>query len=437
MRDTVRLRTRLALLACLPGLAPACDESSNAQLPSKAEARAATPEPAAASQESKATSPKQDASPPAAPEKLDPEEARLMPIDGDPPYIDGYNPEEDRCVSGNWCGTIETAMAIAPNPDQIATQMDCPVRIIGSHNPSPIEGPAYEGLSNASNMQGALNQHGTELARADRPEDTCCYHWFEYCSGRPLRDDERHVVAPIRNGSAWIDEGLATDPIAPPSPSVREALAQAWLRDGLAEHASIASFARVTLELMALGAPPELLAQTQQAGADEVAHARACFGLAARFGTGPRQPDRLPVLPPRAPDLATFAADTFLEGCVGESIAALMAERAAAACSDETTAQVLDRIAQDEARHAALAWRTIAWALETGGGPVRRALRSARDRLGPPTFEPEHAVDHPDWAAFGRLHAGQRQAAAEDAVRDIIRPMLGALLGEEPPAAQA
>ena len=43
---------------------------------------------------------------------------------------------------------------------------------------------------------------------------------------------------------------------------------------------------------------------------------------------------------------------------------------------DEETRRVLARIAEDEARHAELAWRTVSWALRVGGPAVRDSLRS-------------------------------------------------------------
>ena len=42
----------------------------------------------------------------------------------------------------------------------------------------------------------------------------------------------------------------------------------------------MASFARFSLELMALGAPPELLLGSSQAQADEIAHAQTATGYA-------------------------------------------------------------------------------------------------------------------------------------------------------------
>ena len=46
--------------------------------------------------------------------------------------------------------------------------------------------------------------------------------------------------------------------------------AQAWRLSGLAEHSSVAAFARAALELMAVGAPAELGADAHQAAIDEV-----------------------------------------------------------------------------------------------------------------------------------------------------------------------
>ena len=43
------------------------------------------------------------------------------------------------------------------------------------------------------------------------------------------------------------------------------------------------------------------------------------------------------------------------------------------------------------------------------------------------TFEP--TPEHRDWAAFGRLSQRQMQAAAADARREIVAPMLRTLLG--------
>jgi len=44
-----------------------------------------------------------------APPVADGVDPRFLPVPGDPPYVDGFNPEEETCPSGNWCGTIASA----------------------------------------------------------------------------------------------------------------------------------------------------------------------------------------------------------------------------------------------------------------------------------------------------------------------------------------
>ena len=89
-----------------------------------------------------------------------------------------------------------------------------------------------------------------------------------------VRDDWSSArVGEIAEGAA-----LAIDPV-----TARE-LAKAWLSDALEEHASIAAFARCSMLLLSVAAPPELVAASQRASLDEIAHARDCFALARRFG---------------------------------------------------------------------------------------------------------------------------------------------------------
>ena len=449
MRDTTALLRRLSLLACIPLLASGCDD--NAPTPRAAEpaktAKRTNPgasgakavdeakAPASANAKPSAPGPRINEAPPPPPLPTDPDELRMMPIDGDPPYIDGYNPEEETCPSGNWCGAADAALAIAPKAGEPKMQLGCPERIIGAHDPSPVtQSPRkYVGLSENNAMQGALNVHGTELKQAAGEEGVCCYHWFDYCSGRPLVEGAEVLSAPAVGRTDWAD--LAC-PVASP---IASALSGAWLADAAAEHASVAAFSRVAMELMAVGAPPQLLEDTLRAASDEIRHAQACYGMASRFTPTVRGPGPLTAATPRSPTLVQVAVDAFLEGCVGETTAALVAERGAALSTDPHTREVLEGIAADEAEHAALAWRTVKWALEQGGAEVAGALRRAFADLPTPSFEDTPA--HADWAAFGRLSQREMQAAAADARREIVAPMLRTLLGASdrvpPPRATA
>lgn len=469
MRDTLSLRARIAVLACVPGLAgcssspPEADakgqaaarqggDEADAKEPrrpmrdakarrqarkAEAEARQADAKLAAAEPEPTPDAPAGAAPPVASPDDPmahgahAPEEVLGYP--GDPPFIDGYNPEEATCVSGNWCGTVSAATAVAV--PSVGEAMGCVTRISGGGktNEAIAASPkAYAGLSTAPNMQGAFNAHGTELARAKAGnDDACCYHWFEYCSGRPLLGPDGPVLAPVRSGPAWGGPAPARDDEAPALPAaLRQRIAEGFRDDARAEHASIASFARATLELMAVGAPPSLLEQAQRAALDEIAHARLCFSLAARHGGAAIEPGPLPVPPPRPASLPRLAADAFAEGCVGETIAALAAQRATRAVADPEVKAALAQLADDEARHAALAWSTVAWALAQGGDAVADALRRVAAALEPgatgPLPDPDpHAAT---LAAHGRLDARAHALASREAWSDVIAPMLASLL---------
>src|SRR5262249_10818235 len=106
----------------------------------------------------------------------------------------------------------------------------------------------------------------------------------------------------------------------------RARLAEAWTEMGLMEHASIAAFARFTLELLALGAPRDLVARSNAAQVDETRHAELCFGVAAAFGGSAVGPGRLRVDGSLDDiSLAKVVANVIREGCIGETIAALEA----------------------------------------------------------------------------------------------------------------
>ena len=50
------------------------------------------------------------------------------------------------------------------------------------------------------------------------------------------------------------------------SPALRRRLAELWSQDALLEHASIASFSRFALQLLAVAAPPALVAGAHRVG---------------------------------------------------------------------------------------------------------------------------------------------------------------------------
>ncbi len=206
----------------------------------------------------------------------------------------------------------------------------------------------------------------TKSARAHEP-DVCCYVEFHSCENRTIQ---------IMEGRALRAHGEVQRPRTSPRRGTKNRQVARWTRAAENEHASIATFARLTLELLALGAPMELVLACQQAGAEEVTHAQEAYALASWFAG-----EELHALPfaeacaPIVPDVLRLARETLLDGCIGETAAALVAMRDAELEADPAITAVLRRVAQDESSHAELAFKLLAWTITVGGTTVRDALR--------------------------------------------------------------
>jgi hypothetical protein len=260
----------------------------------------------------------------------------------------------------------------------------------------------------------------------------CCYEVIDCNHGRPFTVDGAARTAPYRVNREWsatLDTTWRFD--ADLDPAVRAALAAAWVADALAEHASIASFARLTLELMQHGAPAELVAESQRASLDEVEHARVCFALAERYSGVARGPGNFPLEAGLRPvDLPELASRTVHEGCVGETLAALIAAEQARAATDPSVRAALEKIAEDEARHAEFAWRVVRWTLEIGGLRTRAAVELAFARRTSTFSLRTEAAEDPRGAlaAHGQLTDAQRAVVVARGLRDVVGPCARALL---------
>ena len=185
----------------------------------------------------------------------------------------------------------------------------------------------------------------------------------------------------------------------------REALAQAWLNDGLTSHAAVASHARFTLRLLALGAPPDMVRASQRASMDVIRHAEDCFSFASAYGDRTLGPGELgdAGLIRQPTDAREAVMVAIRHGCIGDTIGAMAATVAAETCQDEIVAKVLRRIAVDQTRHAGLAWRFVRWATSDIDAGLRRTVDEGFERaLGehPPVDE----QPAPDWMRMrGRL----------------------------------
>jgi hypothetical protein len=259
----------------------------------------------------------------------------------------------------------------------------------------------------------------------------CCY---QACAGRPFVAAGAAIVAGVVASDTWTGAedrrgaGVVADSL---SRVERDALVDFWTRAGLDEHASVAAFARASLDLLAHGAPASLVAAAHEAALDEVRHARESFALASRYARRQLGPGPLPVgaRVELSRDLAELAVAAFVEGCVGETSSACVAREQARLASDAQVRATLERIAADEERHAALAFRTVRWAIEEGGASVRRAVDAAIEGAAKAPSRPVAAAPTPArLAAHGLLGAEGRDEVARWAVRSIVLPAARALV---------
>jgi hypothetical protein len=216
-------------------------------------------------------------------------------------------------------------------------------------------------------------------------------------------------------------------------PSVRDALAMQWRENGRTEHASVAAFAKLTLDLMSLGAPPELLAAANRDSLDEIRHAQLCFSLARAIDGRPespaafpetRRPARLPG--PRSWALARLAVDSLVDGALHEGQSARVVALLAREHAVPQFRDVLREIAADEGRHTAHGWDVVEWCLAAGGRPVAAALRGAMAAIpaNEPSTLPQQARDG-SWERYGipgaATEAEQYARTRADLVRRVRR----------------
>lgn len=259
--------------------------------------------------------------------------------------------------------------------------------------------------------------------------NVCCYQnamrYRPPVRGRALRDGQGELVfAESRATASWLAGPAALD-VEGLSPAVRAELAARWERDAALEHASVAAFSQLSLSLLACAAPPELVAEAHRAALDEIRHTELCYALASRYRRAAVGPGPLAVPSAPARDVVALAVETFVDGCVGETVAAVIAARSAAGCEIGAVRAALEVIAEDEERHAELAWRILRWAAPFPG--VREALASELAALRSEP-RPETQVE-PDLVAHGWLGPAGEERARADVVAQLVIPCAEALLG--------
>jgi hypothetical protein len=253
---------------------------------------------------------------------------------------------------------------------------------------------------------------------------------ISFTRGRQLRRFGQPLLPDVgAEGSAWTHDPKSDDaelPAIVPT-AIAPELAEQWRENGKTEHASVAAFARLSSDLMALGAPPNLLEAANQDALDEIRHTRMCFALARELDGKNEGPLAFPAartartLPAnRTIALTMLAVDSLVDGALHEGVSAAVLAELARRTRIPRIEAMLRQIARDEGRHAAHGWDVAMWCLEEAGEPVLRAIEGALRGL-PHTMQsplPERAKDGA-WEAYG-VHGHALEAQCFGRVRDRL-----------------
>lgn len=271
-----------------------------------------------------------------------------------------------------------------------------------------------------------FSENLTEQVRKDEP-DTCC---FAYKSGpcgkgRPLRHEGAPVLAREIPCEGWHVADRDASVVAAEVRAIADALEiehfTAHLRAvALLEHASVAAFARVSLELLALGAPSDLVTAAHVAAMDEIRHAQLCWSILAALEGTPHGPSPMTLPPMTTVDPDAVLVATVIDGCLGETLGSLLFHESARSCASPSLAAVYRSIAEEEATHATLAFRIARFLVERDPRAAERAreLADHAHEVELPAAAEEHCL------RLGVLDERTQRTVQAMGMRDVVMPVL-------------
>jgi len=262
----------------------------------------------------------------------------------------------------------------------------------------------------------ALKGEGKREVVGDNQTEACCYpakvtDTDSGCVvGRPYWDGGVQRQAPLFGSTAAVSASNAER-------------AAAWAMAGAGEHASVAAFARLSLQLMALGAPNALLRDVHRAAFEEVKHADQCWEFARHFGGAEVSAGPFPFhsSPSTQVSLAELAAAAVREGCLAETLGAHVLSVAAAHAPEPAVRAALLGMAEEEARHAVLSFRIVAWALRSGDAEVSASVHAA-------FAAPWPRIDVGELSVRSNVDVQCLEAAVEQGITEVLAPARARLL---------
>jgi hypothetical protein len=235
------------------------------------------------------------------------------------------------------------------------------------------------------------------------------YFWsnFSWTKGRPLRG-RRDKRSRARND----EHATSTD-----------AAARHWLYMAQEEYESIAAFSELALDLMAAGAPVELVTRCHEAALEEARHTAICLDVASRLSgrTGEIAiPSQVRVARSRPrwrrALLVRLAVESYVDGWVGEASSARVLAQLARASNDSQMGDSLRLLAREEMRHAALGEDIVRWCKGEGGPLVEHALLLAQKRMAKSSASSAEATESVNLRHLGVPDGSLRAAALETAM---------------------
>ena len=338
------------------------------------------------------------------------------------------------CAAGYLCACGETVSTCVPA--DCATDADCgdmPCILL----------PSVVTCGQPAQPKFSCGRVGQECAADSQcPESQACIAGA--CESRMNICGRPFLVGGIQRQAASVSRNDWAHAMAPDldelDSAARSTLAEHYTRAGLMEHASIAAFARFVIDLLALGAPPQLVEDAQGALADELAHAQICFGLASEYGGASRGPGRIDVEGAlQSGSSSAILETTFREMCIGETCAAMEVAESAQRATEPTVRAALERIAADETRHATLGWKFVKWLLDGQSASERgRSLERLRSlvaaegrRRGGSEAKARPASETDALVAHGFLPDEVRSAVHDAAINEVVAPCVEALANRQ------
>lgn len=289
------------------------------------------------------------------------------------------------------CDTIESEQTLDLTPEEYAQwQMGMmPGASTGapttSAGPTTSETTGTDTTTDTGTTTGttgdSTSSGGSTTGTPLTPEEVCTAVCTQYYGGTliscSLAEQADKVVVTCNTLQACIG-GRGHACVRPQGAAAGPDPGAAWLaRCAHDEAASVHAFQALARELASLGAPAELRTRIEDASRDERRHAVVVSALARSRGAEPTPPTYID-LPAR--DLPTIAVENMIEGCVRETWAALCAAHQARHAADPAVRALFTEIAEDEARHAELAWAIDAWLATQLDAAARATLAAARHR---------------------------------------------------------